>query len=125
MLTQAGILVAIRVILSVVLLAAGFGKLLARTSFVGVLRAFGVSSPRVAELMAAAIPSLECALGMALLLGWFPTASAYAVVCLLSIFTAGMSRKLVSNGGPVKCGCFGGAGAVGWNAVLRNVGLWC
>jgi uncharacterized membrane protein YphA (DoxX/SURF4 family) len=113
----------IRIILSVVLLAAGLGKLLARTSFVGVLRAFGLPSLWAAEIVAAVLPRVECVLGMALLLGWFPTATAYAVVGLLSIFIAGVSWKLVSNGGPVRCGCFGGAGAMGWNAVLRNVGL--
>jgi len=116
------LLLALQVILSAVLLVAATEKTLRAEEFFAALRLSHLPDGAIAPL-GVAVPALELALALALLLAparWLPLAFAAAALSLAA-FTAWMgwvrARRL-----RVRCGCFGpGGGYVGPRTIGRNL----
>lgn len=116
------LLLALQVILSAVLLVAATEKSLHSEEFFVALRLSHLPAGAIAPI-GVAVPALELALALALLLAparWLPLAFAAAAL-MLAAFTAWMgwvrARRL-----RVRCGCFGpGGGQVGPGAIGRNL----
>ena len=116
------LLLALQVILSAVLLVAATEKTLRSEEFFAALRLSHLPDGAIAPL-GVAVPALELALALALLLAparWLPLAFGAAALVLVA-FTAWMgwvrARRL-----RVRCGCFGpGGGHVGPRTIGRNL----
>ena len=81
--------------------------------------------PRLAPMLAATLPTIEIALGLALVAGrrHWARAGALASTALLAVFTAAVASVVV-RGINITCGCFGeGSGPVTLLTVLRDVAL--
>jgi len=81
--------------------------------------------PRFAPLLAATLPTIEIALGAALIVGRRPwvRAGALGSTALLAVFTAAVVSVVV-RGINITCGCFGeGSGPVTMLTVVRDVAL--
>lgn len=116
------LLLALQLILSAALLVAATEKLLRSEEFLAALRLSHLPAETIAPV-GAAVPALELALALALLLApapWLPPAFAAAAL-LLAAFTAWMFW-VRARGLRVRCGCFGpGGGHVGPGAIGRNL----
>jgi putative oxidoreductase len=81
--------------------------------------------PSLAPWLAAALPSTEIVVGVALVAGpraW-ARAGALAAALLLAAFTVAATSAVV-RGVNISCGCFGAdSGPVTWLTVLRDLGL--
>lgn len=73
--------------------------------------AFDVLPLRVADPVAAALPFVELALGLLLLIGFAVRPAAVASAVLLAAFIAGVAQAW-ARGLSIDCGCFGGGGQV-------------
>lgn len=117
------VVLALRVALAAVFLAAGIGKLLdqagARTALVG----FGVP-PRLRAVMAPLLPILELVTAVALLIQQSARWGAVAAVVLMLAFTGAILRALARESRP-QCHCFGifHSSPAGPKTVLRNAAL--
>jgi hypothetical protein len=114
------LLLALQMILSAVLLVAATAKVLRSEELFAALRLSHLPAETIAPL-GIAVPALELALALALLLAparWLPLAFA-AVVLLLGAFTAWMGW-VRAHGLRVRCGCFGPGGQVGPRTLGRN-----
>lgn len=107
-----------RVVVGVVLLAAGGAKL-GQPAWPATATAFGAPGWLVAVL-----PWVELALGGLLVAGVGLPWTALAAAALVAAFTAAVARRLAS-GDPVPCGCFGETSPepVGPDTVARNLVL--
>ena len=116
------LLMALQVVLSAVLLVAATEKVLRSEEFLAALRLSHLPEGAVAPI-GVAVPALELALALALLLAparWLPLVFGAAAL-ILAAFTVWMgwvrARRL-----RVRCGCFGpGGGYVGPRTIGRNV----
>jgi putative oxidoreductase len=81
--------------------------------------------PALAPVLAAALPGVELAAGLAILAGpraWV-RAGALACAALMLVFTVAVG-SVVARGINISCGCFGaGSGPVTWLTILRDVAL--
>jgi hypothetical protein len=120
------LLLALQVILSAVLIAAAAEKLLRSDEFFAALR-LSHRPEGVVAAVGVAVPAIELALALALLLapaGWLPFAFG-AVALLFAAFTAWMGWVRAS-GLRIRCGCFGlSGGRVGPRTIGRNFVLLC
>lgn len=117
--------VAARVGLGGVLLWAGLTKVTATQEMVLAVDAYDVLPEALVRPVATALPWVEVALGLFLVLGLFVRFSAAASAALLVVFLAGMAQAK-ARGLAIDCGCFGGGGAgegVSWLDILRDVGF--
>jgi uncharacterized membrane protein YphA (DoxX/SURF4 family) len=81
--------------------------------------------PALAPLLAASLPAIELAVGVALVLGTRPwvRAGALATFALMVVFTAAVASAVL-RGINISCGCFGaGSGPVTLLTVARDVAL--
>jgi len=108
------------VLLAAVFAISGTAKLLDRRGTAEAVEALGVPAPLVRPTTAA-LPLVELALAVLLLVP--PTAQAAAVgaLLLLLVFTGVVVANLLAGRRP-RCGCFGGLGSsdVSWRTVGRN-----
>lgn len=88
--------------------AAGLLKLADWPAFVLALRQWRAFDPRLLAFAGAAIPPLECVLGVMWLLGFARRVVAITSVGMLVVMTAGYAYQLTT-AGSVACGCFGRA----------------
>jgi uncharacterized membrane protein YphA (DoxX/SURF4 family) len=121
-----GAVLAARLILAAVLIAAGVGKLLDLPGSRRALSDFGVPEP-LARYGGAALPILELATAAALLIQPAARWGAVAALALLAAFTVGIARALAHGEAP-DCHCFGafhsapaGPGQLVRNAVLAGL----
>ena len=119
---MAWLLSGLQLVLSVVLIVAGTGKLLQLEDFGGALRLSHLPEAMVGPLRVV-IPVLECFLALALLLSTprslegalATTAGLFVVFTLWMVWV--LARRL-----HLHCGCFGASGAdVSWTSVMRNL----
>ncbi len=113
-----------RLLVGLVFVLAGAGKVAARSGFRGQLAALSVVPPRMVAPAAALIPAIELLAGAALLTGTLVRPAASFLGALLFIFTIGLALVL-RRGQRARCGCFGRAeaGEIKIRTVLRNCGL--
>jgi hypothetical protein len=111
-----------RLVIGGLFLQAGLLKLKSRSSFTGVIRAFGLTPSALAGPIGIALPILELSCA-ALILGGVTAAGEMLALLLLMVFTIAMGVILLRGQGGIECGCFGSfdRGTVGLPAVLRNL----
>jgi uncharacterized membrane protein YphA (DoxX/SURF4 family) len=92
------------------------------------VRAYDVLPYPAVGPVAAALPWVELALGVVLLLGWRTRWAAVGAVVLLALFMAGVTQAW-ARGLRIDCGCFGGGGEVAQDQtrygaeLLRDTGF--
>ena len=100
-----------RVILSAIMLYAGGIKLFEPHGARDAILAYRIFSPSVAPILGYALPLLEIAIGIFLLVGLFVRLSAIITALLMLGFIAGIASVWV-RGYSIDCGCFGGGGDI-------------
>jgi hypothetical protein len=121
--------VACRLVVGVLFLVAGTGKLMAPDHFATVLRRFPVTgvllhSQRQARQAGTALAVVEVMGGALFVLGYQTLAVGAVFLVLLAAFSAGVTLVLV-RGQRLPCGCLDPirAAPVRWTAILRNLAL--
>lgn len=112
-----------RLLLVVVFATAATAKLRDRGSFADTVSAFGVP-PRLARYVAVAVPAVELATAVALLVQDSARWGALAGALLFVLFIAVVARAL-GQGLEVDCNCFGQLSSqqIGWKTLARNGAL--
>lgn len=115
-----------RLILGGVFLYAGASKVLEPGALAASVRSYELGLPEwFVTFSAHALPLAEVLLGLYLMVGLFPRASAWAANVLLLVFVAAILQGAL-RGLQIDCGCFGaGSGDPGnpWSALARDLGL--
>lgn len=119
-----------RLVLAAVLGAAAIGKLRAIEGFVGVVHNYRILPAVLVRPVAYALPALELAVALGLLIGPFRPQAAAAALLLLLVFALAMAINLARGRVHIDCGCFAAAlrqrlswGLVGRNFVLAGLAL--
>jgi uncharacterized membrane protein YphA (DoxX/SURF4 family) len=115
--------IVLRLIIAAVFAAAGIAKLRDHHGTIRMLMGFGLAE-RLARPSGAALPVLELAVAVALLLPVSARYGALAALALVMMFSAAMVWNLARGRRP-DCQCFGQAHAtpIGWQPLARNAGL--
>ena len=120
---------AVRLVLAAVWLAAGASKVGDLAASGRAVNAYQVMPYDVAKVVGAALPWVEIALGVLLLLGLATRLAAAVSTVLLVVFVAGIASAW-ARGLSIDCGCFGGGGELGAGQspayapeILRDAGL--
>jgi uncharacterized membrane protein YphA (DoxX/SURF4 family) len=120
---------AARLVLGAVWLVAGASKVGDLAASGRAVNAYQVMSYDIAEVVGAALPFVEIALGVLLLAGLATRLAAAVSAALLVVFIAGITSAW-ARGLAIDCGCFGGGGELGAGEspsyapeIARDVGL--
>jgi uncharacterized membrane protein YphA (DoxX/SURF4 family) len=121
--------VAGRLLLAGVLLWAGGAKLGDLGASVRAVNAYHLLPYELARVVGSALPFVEVALGLLLLVGLATRVAAAATAGLLAVFVAGIASAW-ARGLRIDCGCFGGGGELaegvrpsyGWE-IVRDLAL--
>ena len=107
-----------RVVLAATFAISGAAKVRSRRALPAAMRAFGIPG-RAAGVAAFAVPAVEVALAVALLVAWASSWPVWVAIALLIAFTVLLVRAVVRH---VPCPCFGvvNDAPVGPVAVVRN-----
>lgn len=117
------IILAARLVLAVIFLTSGIGKLRASSALVDDILEYRLLSSAQSKLFAAILPYLEIALATCCLVGFEIRATALLSACLLTTFTIGIVINLM-RGRTFNCHCFGSSNSViGIPVVMRNITL--
>lgn len=114
-----------RILVGGIMLVAGAAKLKAGSQqFSRAILGYGLVSPVIATLLGRALPRVEIATGICLMIGLFNTIASLVAFALLSLFSAALMLSLY-RGRAHDCGCFGLAKTkqVQWWMVYRNLAL--
>jgi uncharacterized membrane protein YphA (DoxX/SURF4 family) len=117
-----------RLVLGVVFLAAGLLKVGHPDASVRAVSAYDVLPADLARYLGYALPGIEIALALLVLVGLFTRVAAAALGVLLIAFIAGISQAW-ARGLTIDCGCFGGGGTIAAKdtnylpEILRDLGL--
>jgi uncharacterized membrane protein YphA (DoxX/SURF4 family) len=103
---------AVRLGLAAVWLAAGASKVTDLAASGRAVNAYQVMPYDVAKVVGAALPFVEIALGLLLLVGLATRLAGVVSAALLAVFIAGISSAW-ARGLAIDCGCFGGGGELG------------
>jgi uncharacterized membrane protein YphA (DoxX/SURF4 family) len=116
---------AIRTLISVVLLAAAYGKLRHGGPFQGVVANYRLLPDAMVAPAAYLIPPVELLLGVTLLLGLAYPWPELSTAGLLLVFALAMGINLRRGRHHIDCGCFQSAlkQTLSWTLVMRNVVL--
>ena len=114
-----------RLALAAVFAMAAFAKLRALDEFVGVVHNYRILPERLARPVAYALPPLEAAIAVALLLEATRRAGAVAAAGLLALFALAMAVNLARGRVEIDCGCFAATlrQRISWALVGRNLVL--
>jgi uncharacterized membrane protein YphA (DoxX/SURF4 family) len=118
-----------RIITGGVWIVAGGIKLLDPAASVRAVRAYQLLPEAIVPAVGYALPAIEVAVGLMLVLGIFTRAAAIASSILFALFIAGIISVWM-RGISIDCGCFGGGGAkedafkdYPWE-IARDLGLF-
>lgn len=117
-----------RLVMGGVWIAAGWLKAFNPYSAGAAVRAYEIFPPDLATTIGHALPWIELALGVLLILGIFTRFAAAASAVLLVAFIIGIASAW-ARGLTIDCGCFGGGGTVEpgqtryLQEILRDIGL--
>ncbi|QQS00713.1 MAG: DoxX family membrane protein [Austwickia sp.] len=126
---QRWVSLAARLALAAVWLYAASTKLGKPLTSARAVQAYDIFPYDLAGLIGQALPVVELALGLLLLVGLFVRPVAILSGILLVVFIAGIASAW-ARGLRIDCGCFGGGGALAWDQqpaylqeILRDVGF--
>ncbi len=118
-----------RVVLAGFWLWAGLSKVNDLAGSVATVKAYRLLPDALADVVGAALPMVEIALGLTLLLGFAVRVGAVTSAVLQLAFIIGISAA-AARGLRIDCGCFGGGGDLGSTEstrytieIVRDVGL--
>ena len=114
--------VAVRSALGLVFLWAGAIKALDVRGFADDIANYQLLPGALVPTVAAALPWVEIAAALALLVGRWVRGAALLVCGLMVVFTAALVQAF-ARGIDLSCGCFGGDAPADWTTVLRDVAL--
>lgn len=111
-----------------VLLLAGVPKVRDREGLLRVVRGYRLLPAPLERLVAATLPSVEIALGVALIAGFAPRIAAAVAAVLFAGFCVGLTVNLLRGRRELDCGCFafgneGEAPRIGWFHAVRAAAL--
>ncbi len=111
-----------------VLLLAGVPKVRDREGLLRVVRGYRILPAPLERLVAATLPSVEIALGVALIAGFAPRIAAAVATVLFTGFCVGLTVNLLRGRRELDCGCFafgneGEAPRIGWFHAVRAATL--
>ncbi|MGW9564706.1 MauE/DoxX family redox-associated membrane protein [Prescottella equi] len=111
-----------------VLLLAGAPKVRDREGLLRVVRGYRILPASLERLVAATLPSVEIALGVALIAGFAPRIAAAVATVLFTGFCVGLTVNLLRGRRELDCGCFafgneGEAPRIGWFHAVRAATL--
>ncbi|QCQ92897.1 MauE/DoxX family redox-associated membrane protein [Rhodococcus sp. SGAir0479] len=89
-----------------VLLLAGAPKIRDREGLLRAVRGYRLLPPPAERMVAAALPAVEIALGVALIAGLIPRAAAASAAVLFTGFFLGLAVNLLRGRRELDCGCF-------------------
>jgi hypothetical protein len=114
-----------RLVLAAVFAMAAFAKVRSLDEFVGVVHNYRVLPEFLVRPVAYALPPLEAAIALALLLEPTRTAGAVGAAALLVVFALAMAFNLARGRVEIDCGCFAATlkQRISWALVSRNVAL--
>jgi hypothetical protein len=114
-----------RLVLAAVFAMAAFAKLRSLDEFVGVVHNYRVLPEFLVRPVAYALPPLEAAIALALLLEPTRSAGALGAAALLVVFALAMAVNLTRGRVEIDCGCFAATlrQRISWALVGRNVAL--
>jgi uncharacterized membrane protein len=119
-------LISLRVLLALVFLSAGAGKLRHREVLEGVIANYRVLPRALVPLLSHTLAPVELLIGIALLVPAAATPVAeIAAALLLGVFALAMGINLRRGRSHIDCGCFRGTlrQTLRWELVLRNLAL--
>ncbi len=110
------------------LLLAGVPKVRDRESLLRVVRGYRILPAPLERLVAATLPSVEIALGVALIAGFAPRIAAAVATVLFTGFCVGLTVNLLRGRRELDCGCFAfgnerEAPRIGWFHAVRAATL--
>ena len=113
-----------RVVVSVLLVVAGIGKLASMREFKGILANYNLL-PRIAIApVAYSLPIAELLTGVAFLFRSFSFTAQYAAIALFSVFIVAIATNLLRGRREIPCGCLSGRSqGLSWLLVMRNLAL--
>jgi uncharacterized membrane protein YphA (DoxX/SURF4 family) len=119
-----------RVVLGVIMLWAGIAKVTEPSQALRAVQAYRILPPSLDDIVAVALPLLEIAVGVLLVIGLGTRLASGIAGVLMVVFVAGVASAWI-RGLSIDCGCFGGGGDVvggdtAWrygSEILRDVGL--
>jgi uncharacterized membrane protein YphA (DoxX/SURF4 family) len=114
-----------RLVLAAVFAMAAFAKLRSLEEFVGVVHNYRVLPESLVRPVAYALPPLELAIALALLLEPTRSAGAVSAAALLAVFALAMAANLARGRVEIDCGCFAATlrQRISWALVGRNLTL--
>jgi hypothetical protein len=114
-----------RLVLAAVFAMAALAKLRAFDEFIGIVHNYRVLPESLVRPAAYALPPLEAAIALALLLEPTRSAGAVAAAALLALFALAMAVNLARGRVEIDCGCFAATlrQRISWALVGRNVAL--
>jgi len=119
------IVLAAQVLLALVFIAAGIGKMRDWGQFLGLVQNYRVLPRYAVPAVAYALPPAECAIGAGLLMAQTRTPSALLAAVLLSIFAVTIAVNVLRGRTEIDCGCFRTSlkQRLSWWLVMRNLVL--
>jgi uncharacterized membrane protein YphA (DoxX/SURF4 family) len=114
--------IGLRIVVSVVFIAAGFEKVLDPEAFAIAIKNYHMVPNGLVNIMALGIPMTELGVGICLFFGIKPRIMGWVICLLLLVFLGAISHALW-RGEPMNCGCFLGEEtsiASMWISFLRN-----
>ena len=113
---------AIRLIAAAIWLAAGIAKIADLTAFKQEVAAYDVAPTGLVEPTAYALPLVEVALGIYLVVGLLVRPAAALSTALMLLFI-GVQAQAWARGLSIECGCFGGLSkeTVGAGTIVRDI----
>jgi uncharacterized membrane protein YphA (DoxX/SURF4 family) len=115
----------IRAVVALIFALSGVSKLFGLQRFVVIVRQYRLMPDVLAGYVAWALPFVEIALSMAILLDAIPPLDIYIAILLLMLFITGIVTNILRGNQDIQCGCFGAwnGGRLTWRLVGRNVCL--
>jgi putative oxidoreductase len=110
-------LLASRLIVGVIFVAAGVLKLNSPLALADSIASFQLLPAKLINLLALALPPLEIVLGALLVIGWKLRPVSFGTLTLCAIFFVALSQALF-RGIEVDCGCFGGGAPSVWKTWM-------
>ncbi len=116
-------LLALRLGIGGLFLWAAIGKIADPRTFARDIANYRLLPDAAAPALAAILPFVEAALGLAAAFGLWTRAAAIGLAGLMAVFTGAVGAAF-ARGIDVACGCFGGGGApISWLTIGRDVAL--
>lgn len=113
-----------RIIVGILLLVSGAGKLANRAEFVSIVGGYRLLPKPVLPIFGFVLPLAEIVTGMMMLLGLFSPLPAYAACGLFLVFIFAIAVNLLRGSTETACGCFAGRlEKISWALVMRNLSL--